>query len=78
VRGVFVVLLQLRRRRQFDDEVILAYTLLAAARECEADMIVIGTHGRSGTSRLVLGSTAESVVRHAACPVLVVKLHAQT
>ena len=47
--------------------------ILAAAREWEADVIVIGTHGRSGVSRLVLGSTAESVVRHAPCPVLVIK-----
>ena len=47
--------------------------ILAAAREWEADVIVIGTHGRSGVSRLVLGSTAESVVRHASCPVLVIK-----
>jgi len=50
--------------------------ILAAAREWEADVIVIGTHGRSGVSRLVLGSTAEAVVRHAPCPVLVVKPHA--
>ena len=50
--------------------------ILAAAREWEADVIVIGTHGRSGVSRLVLGSTAESVVRHASCPVLVIKPHA--
>jgi nucleotide-binding universal stress UspA family protein len=50
--------------------------ILAAAREWEADAIVIGTHGRSGVSRLVLGSTAESVVRQAPCPVLVVKPHA--
>lgn len=47
--------------------------ILAAAREWEADVIVVGTHGRSGVSRVVLGSTAESVVRHAPCPVLVVK-----
>lgn len=47
--------------------------ILAAAREWDADVIVIGTHGRSGVSRLVLGSTAESVVRHAPCPVLVIK-----
>ena len=39
--------------------------ILAAAREWEADLIVIGTHGRSGVSRLILGSTADSVVRHA-------------
>ncbi len=50
--------------------------ILAAAREWEADVIVIGTHGRSGVSRLMLGSTAESVVRHAPCPVLVIKPHA--
>ena len=50
--------------------------ILAAAREWDADVIVIGTHGRSGVSRLVLGSTAESVVRHAACPVLVVRRRA--
>ena len=49
--------------------------ILPAAREWEADAIVIGTHGRSGMSRLVLGSTAESVVRQAPCPVLVVKPH---
>jgi nucleotide-binding universal stress UspA family protein len=47
--------------------------ILAAAREWEADAIVIGTHGRSGVSRLVLGSTADSVVRRAPCPVLVIK-----
>jgi nucleotide-binding universal stress UspA family protein len=47
--------------------------ILAAAREWVADAIVIGTHGRSGVSRLVLGSTAESVVRNAPCPVLVIK-----
>lgn len=50
--------------------------ILAVAREWEADGIVIGTHGRSGVSRLVLGSTAESVVRHAACPILVIRPHA--
>jgi universal stress protein A len=36
------------------------------------DLIVIGTHGRTGMSRLLLGSVAEKVVRHASCPVLVV------
>lgn len=44
----------------------------ASAREWGADMIVIGTHGRGGVSRLLMGSTAENVVRHAPCPVLVV------
>jgi universal stress protein A len=36
------------------------------------DLIVIGTHGRTGMSRLLIGSVAERVVRHAGCPVLVV------
>jgi len=44
----------------------------AAAAEWGADLIVLGTHGRGGIKRLLLGSTAESVLRHAPCPVLVV------
>jgi universal stress protein family protein len=56
---------------QFLREGKAADQILAAAREWEADVIVIGTHGRTGVSRIVLGSTAESVVRHGSCPVLV-------
>lgn len=37
------------------------------------DLIVVGTHGRTGLGRAVLGSVAEKVVRHAACPVLVAR-----
>ncbi len=47
--------------------------VIAAAREWAADLIVLGTHGRSGVARAVLGSTAEAVVRHAPCPVVVVR-----
>ena len=43
------------------------------AGEQAVDLIVIGTHGRTGALRLLLGSVAESVVRHAPCPVLTVK-----
>ena len=43
------------------------------ASDVEADLIVIATHGRTGLRRLMLGSTAERVVRHAPCPVLVVR-----
>jgi nucleotide-binding universal stress UspA family protein len=43
------------------------------AAEVDADMIVIGTHGRRGLRRLVLGSVAEATVRLAGCPVLVVR-----
>src|SRR5574341_2290068 len=48
-----------------------AREIIAAAREWHADLLVLGTHGRSGLARMVLGSTAEAVVRHAPCPVVV-------
>jgi universal stress protein A len=50
---------------------------LEICREAEQeliDLIVIGSHGRTGLTRALLGSVAEQVVRHAACPVLVVRL----
>jgi nucleotide-binding universal stress UspA family protein len=43
------------------------------AKSVDADLIVIGTHGRGGVAHLVLGSVAERVVRTAACPVLTVR-----
>jgi len=43
------------------------------ASELDADLIVVGTHGRRGLSRLLLGSVAEGTVRLAPCPVLVVR-----
>lgn len=43
------------------------------ASTSEADLIVMGTHGRRGLRRMVLGSVAESVVRTAPCPVLTVR-----
>ena len=43
-----------------------------AADELSADMIVLGTHGRTGLRHVLLGSTAEKVVRHARCPVVTV------
>jgi universal stress protein A len=50
-----------------------ASTIAATAKDENADLLVVGTHGRSGLDRLVVGSVAERVVRLAACPVLVVK-----
>jgi nucleotide-binding universal stress UspA family protein len=44
-----------------------------AARETGADLIVMGTHGRTGVSRLLLGSVAEKVMRTAPCPVLTIR-----
>jgi universal stress protein A len=43
------------------------------AKEAGAAMIVMSTHGRSGIRHLLIGSTAEGVVRHAECPVLTVR-----
>lgn len=50
--------------------------ITAAAVKLDASLIVIGTHGRTGLDRLLFGSTAERVVRSAACPVLTVRLPA--
>jgi len=44
-----------------------------AARTTNADLIAMGTHGRSGLRHLLLGSTAERVVQHAPCPVLTIR-----
>jgi len=48
-------------------------TILREAEDEGADLIVMGMHGRTGLSRLLMGSTAEHVVRRASCPVLTVK-----
>ena len=45
------------------------------ARDSKADLIVITTHGHTGLKHVFMGSTAERVVRHAPCPVLVVRKH---
>jgi nucleotide-binding universal stress UspA family protein len=50
-----------------------ATEIVRAAKDWPADLIVIGSHGRGGIGRLLLGSVAEAVMRHAACPVLVVR-----
>jgi nucleotide-binding universal stress UspA family protein len=50
-----------------------AQEILAAARSHQADLIVLGHGGRSGTWGRFLGTTAEKVSRHAACSVLIVR-----
>lgn len=47
----------------------------AYAKEAKIDMLVVGTHGRSGLTHLLLGSVAERVVRSAPCPVLTIHSH---
>ncbi len=50
-----------------------AAEIVRVARERDVDLIVISSHGRTGLGRILFGSTAEAVVRHASCPVLVLK-----
>jgi nucleotide-binding universal stress UspA family protein len=50
-----------------------ATAVVDAADSERADFIVLGTHGRTGLTRLLMGSVAEAIVRHAKCPVLTIK-----
>ncbi len=73
-----------RVKKQAEDEGVKAETfvgeaeayeaIMHLAKEQKADMIIIGSHGRTGLRRLLMGSVAEKVIGHAPCPVLVVKL----
>jgi nucleotide-binding universal stress UspA family protein len=76
------LLAQLRQLRAPDPKVPVEHVLaegdadaeiLRVARETHSDLIVLGTHGRTGLGRLLMGSVAEKVVRKAPCPVLTVK-----
>ena len=50
-----------------------ASEIVRVAKDRDVDLIVVSSHGRTGLGRILFGSTAEAVVRHASCPVLVVK-----
>ena len=50
-----------------------AHELAWAARSVRADLLIVGTHGRKGMGRMVLGSVAEELLRQAPCSVLVVR-----
>jgi nucleotide-binding universal stress UspA family protein len=52
-----------------------AEVIVDEARRSGADLLALGTHGRSGIAYLLLGSTAERVVQHAPCPVLTLRRH---
>ena len=47
--------------------------IVKAAKEMDVDLIVMGTHGRTGLPHVLIGSVAEKVVHHAHCPVLTIK-----
>ena len=49
------------------------FEIAEAAKELKADLIVISTHGYTGLKHVLLGSTAERIVRHAPCPVMTVR-----
>jgi nucleotide-binding universal stress UspA family protein len=49
------------------------HEIIDAAQHRQADLIIMGTHGRTGLTHILLGSVAEKVVRLAPCPVLVVR-----
>lgn len=50
-----------------------AQAITQVATDKDADLIVVGTHGRKGLTRMLMGSTAEGLLRRSPCPVLVVK-----
>jgi nucleotide-binding universal stress UspA family protein len=73
---------QLNRVRPADPNIVVEHRLehgnpvtaiLRVAAESKCDLIVMGTHGRTGLLRLLMGSVAEQVVRKAPCPVITVK-----
>jgi nucleotide-binding universal stress UspA family protein len=58
-----------------DGDYDVAHCILHAAEHLKADLVVMGTHGRRGVRRLVLGSVAERFLRIAQCPVLMISAH---
>jgi nucleotide-binding universal stress UspA family protein len=59
--------------RRLSEAADAAEEIVRFAREVNADLIVMGTHGRTGIGRLLMGSVAEHVLRGAECPVLTVR-----
>jgi nucleotide-binding universal stress UspA family protein len=74
---------QLEQIHPLDEGIVVKHVFLEGdpaseivryARESGSDMIVMGTHGRTGMDRILMGSVAEKVLREARCSVMVVKL----
>jgi universal stress protein A len=72
LEGLHIPIPGLRVERRFEEGDPPA-EILRVADEIGADLIVLGTHGRTGLGRLLMGSVAERVMRKATCPVLTVK-----
>ena len=51
--------------------------IIDSAVECHADLIVLGSHGRSGLERFLLGSIPDAILHHAPCSVEIVRLHSK-
>lgn len=54
-------------------EGLASEAILSLVEEEQADLIIMGTHGRTGLKRLLMGSVAEKIVRYASCPVLTLR-----
>lgn len=63
------------RTQAYQDEGIPSERIVAAAGIHKADLVVVGSHGHSGLEQVLLGSTAERVVKGAPCPVLTIRTH---
>jgi nucleotide-binding universal stress UspA family protein len=78
-RANFAKLLKRKRLQPKDCELVLARgtdfadVIARQAKKLRVSMIVMGSHGRTGLRRFLLGSVAERTIRYAACPVLIVK-----
>ncbi|MFE3866628.1 universal stress protein [Flavobacterium sp. LS2P90] len=60
--------------KTFVEEGIPYEVILNVAKEWNADIIVLGTHGRTGISHLIMGSVAEKIVRHSKIPVYIIPI----
>jgi len=60
--------------RQFTTEGEPANAILKFADEIGADLIAMGSHGRTGVLRILMGSVSRQVLEHAKCPVLIVRI----
>ena len=54
-----------------------AHSIVAFASDWGADLVILGSHGRTGLARLLLGSVARNVLHHAGSSVLIVRRHAE-